>query len=165
MVIAKAIANGFPLGAVAARSEIMKSWGPVSHGTTCGGNPVSCAAALAVIDIIREEKLLDNAKRQGTYILEQLRELKTKSKIIGDVRGLGLMIAVEFIKHGTDKVPNTEVVKRILQIALNNGLLLYPCGHWNQVIRLIPALTVNRDQIKEGLKIFSEAVLEAEGNW
>ena len=162
VAIAKAIANGFPLGATAARAEIMKAWGPVSHGTTCGGNPVSCAAALAILDIIREENLLENARKQGAYLLDKLRKLQTKAPIIGDVRGVGLMIAAEFVKPDTDKEPNTEVVRRILQLALDKGLLLYPCGHWNQTIRLIPALNVTQDQIDEGMKIFAEAVLEAQ---
>ena len=160
--IAKAIANGFPLGATVARTEIMKAWGPVSHGTTCGGNPVSCAAALAVLDTIREENLLENARKQGAYLLGKLRKLKTKAPIIGDVRGVGLMTAAEFIKPNTDREPNAEIVRRILQLALEKGLLLYPCGHWNQTIRLIPALNVTQDQIDEGLKIFTEAVLEAQ---
>lgn len=72
------------------------------------------------------------------------------------------MTAAEFVKPGTDREPNTEVVRRILQLALDKGLLLYPCGHWNQTIRLIPALTVTREQIDEGLKMFTEAVLEAQ---
>ncbi len=161
ITLAKGIANGFPLGATAARAEIMQKWGAVSHGTTCGGSPISCAAGLAVIETIQEENLLANAQKQGAYMLEKLRELKTKTPIIGDVRGLGLMIAVEFVKPNTDKEPNSEVVQRILRLALEKGLLLYPCGHWTQTIRLIPALTVTREQIEEGLDIFSEAVLEA----
>ena len=160
--IAKAIANGLPLGATAARAEIMKAWGSVSHGTTGGGNPVSCAAALAVLETIQEENLLENARKQGTYMLGKLQGLKTRAPIIGDVRGLGLMVAVEFVKPDTDKEPGTKIARRVLQIALDKGLLLYPCGHWNQTIRLIPALNVTQEQIDEGLKIFTEAVLEAQ---
>ncbi len=162
LAIAKAIANGFPLGATAARKEIMKSWGPVSHGTTGGGNPVSCAAALAVLEVIKKENLLENARKQGQYMIERLREFQKKTAIIGDVRGIGLMVAVEFIRPDTDKEPNPEIVRQVLQTALDKGLILYPCGHWNQTIRLIPALTVTRDQIDEGLKIFTESVLEAQ---
>ena len=161
LTLAKGIANGFPLGATAARAEIMQKWGAASHGTTCGGNPVSCAAGLAVIEIIREENLLANAHEQGRYLIERLRELQTKTPIIGDVRGLGLMIAVEFVKPDTDKEPNPEVVQRILRLALDKGLLLYPCGHWTQTIRLIPPLTVTREQIDKGLDIFSSAIIEA----
>lgn len=158
VAIAKGIANGFPLGATAARAEIMQAWGAASHGTTCGGNPVSCAAGLAVLEIIREENLLANARQQGAYMVDRLRELQARTPIIGDVRGLGLMVAVEFVKPGTDREPNPEVVRRILQLALDKGLLLYPCGHWNQTIRLIPPLIVARTQVDEGLEIFSEAV-------
>ncbi|MGB2765195.1 MAG: aminotransferase class III-fold pyridoxal phosphate-dependent enzyme, partial [Candidatus Aminicenantaceae bacterium] len=160
--IAKAIANGLPLGATVARAEIMKAWGPASHGTTCGGNPVSCAAALAVLEIIQEENLLENARKQGAYLLDKLQDLKTKAPIIGDVRGVGLMTAAEFVKPDTDKEPNTEAARRVLHIALDKGLLLYPCGHWSQTIRLIPALNVTQAQIDEGFKIFAEAVLKTQ---
>jgi 4-aminobutyrate aminotransferase len=159
LCLAKAIASDFPLGATAARGEIMKKWGPASHGTTYGGNPISCAAALATLAVIREEKLLENARAQGSDMLETLRGLQAESPIIGDVRGVGLMLAVEFIRPGTDKEPNTEAVRRILQRALEGGLLLYPCGHWTQTIRLIPPLTVTREQVEEGLAIFRQAVL------
>jgi 4-aminobutyrate aminotransferase len=159
LCLAKAIASGFPLGATAAREEVMKKWGPASHGTTYGGNPISCAAALATLGVIREEKLLENARVQGRYMLETLRTLQTESPIIGDVRGVGLMLAVEFVRPGTNKEPNTEAVRRILQRALEGGLLLYPCGHWTQTIRLVPPLTVTREQVEEGLAIFRQAVL------
>lgn len=163
LCLAKGIANGFPLGAVAARRDLMKRWGPVSHGTTYGGNPISCAAALAVLEVIREENLLENARAQGAYMLESLRRLQAESPIVGDVRGVGLMIAVEFVRPGS-KEPNPEAVRRVLQRALEGGLLLYPCGHWTQTIRLIPPLTINREQVEEGLEIFRRAVLAAGEN-
>ena len=157
--LAKGIANGFPLGATAARGEIMGQWGAASHGTTYGGSPISCAAALATLDVMREENLLESAREQGGYMLDALRELQAESPIVGDVRGIGMMIAVEFVRPGTDKEPNTEAVRRILQRALEGGLLLYPCGHWTQTIRLIPSLTITREQVDEGLDIFRRAVL------
>lgn len=162
MCIAKAISNGFPLGAIAARPEIMKSWSPLSHGTTFGGNPIACAAGLAVIEIIRNEHLLENTRKHGAYMLKKLHDLRKKSTIIGDVRGVGLMIAVEFVKPDTNKEANSESVRSILQNCLDKGLLLYSCGHWSQTIRLIPPLIINRNQIDEGLEMFSEAVLEAQ---
>ncbi|MFB0564485.1 MAG: aspartate aminotransferase family protein [Candidatus Aminicenantaceae bacterium] len=162
VAVAKAISNGFPLGAVAARAEVMKKWGALSHGTTGGGNPVSCAASREVIKIIREESLLENARKQGKYMVEQLQEFQQNSPYIGEVRGVGLMVAVEFVKSELSREPHPELVKRILQISLNNGLLLYPCGHWTQTIRLIPPLTVNQDQVDEGLQIFTNAILEAQ---
>ncbi len=141
----------------------MKKWGPVSHGTTYGGNPISCAAALAVLEVIREENLLENARAQGAYMLEALRQLQAESPIVGDVRGVGLMIAVEFVRPGS-REPNPEAVRRVLQRALEGGLLLYPCGHWTQTIRLIPPLTIHREQVEEGLEIFRQAVLAASEN-
>jgi 4-aminobutyrate aminotransferase len=157
--MAKGIANGFPLSATAARGELMKKWGAASHGTTYGGNPICCAAALAVLDIIREENLLENARVQGEFMLHQLRELQAASSMVGEVRGVGLMVAVEFIKPDGGREPNPEAVRRIVQRALQDGLLLYPCGHWTQTIRLIPPLTVTREQVEEGLDIFQRAVL------
>jgi 4-aminobutyrate aminotransferase len=157
--LAKGIANGFPLGATAARRDIMGRWGAASHGTTYGGNPISCAAALATLDVIREENLRENARVQGATMLEALHELQAESPIVGDVRGIGLMVAAEFVKPGSDKEPNTAAVRRILARALEGGLLLYPCGHWTQTIRLIPSLTITREQVEEGLAIFRGAVL------
>ncbi len=157
--MAKGIANGFQLGAIGARHEIMSKWGAASHGATYGGNPIACAAALATLDVIREEGLLENARVQGNYMLDVLSELQTEAPIVGDVRGIGMMIAVEFIKPDTDKEPNGEVVRRILNRALGDGLLLYPCGHWTQTIRLIPPLIITREQLDEGLDIFRRAVL------
>jgi 4-aminobutyrate aminotransferase len=160
--LAKGIANGFQLGALAAPGAIMSRWGAASHGTTYGGNPVACAAALATLDVMREENLLENARKQGAYIVDALFDLQAESPLIGEVRGIGLMIAVEFIRPGTNKEPNTEAVRRILNRCLEEGLLMYPCGHWTQTIRLIPPLTITREQVDQGLDIFQRAVL-AEG--
>lgn len=160
--LAKGIANGFRLSALAAPGGIMGRWGAASHGTTYGGNPVACAASLATLDVIREEGLLENAREQGAYMLDWLRDLQGESPIVGDVRGVGLMIAVEFIEPGADKEPNSEAVQRILNRCLEDGLLMYPCGHWTQTIRLIPPLTITREQVDQGLEVFRRAVL-AEG--
>ena len=159
--LAKGIANGFPLGAIAARAEIMKAWGPASHGTTFGGNSVACAAAIETLHVIQEENLLANARLQGDFLLKGLRSLQAKSPIMGDVRGVGLMLAVEFVQPG-GKQPNPTAVGNILNRMLENGLLCYPCGHWVQTIRLIPAINADRAQVEAGLEIFTRAVL-AEG--
>jgi 4-aminobutyrate aminotransferase len=157
--LGKGIANGFRLSALGACREIMGQWGAASHGTTYGGNPMACAAALATLDVIRDEGLLENARRQGAYMMDVLRDLQEESPMLGDVRGAGLMIAVEFIEPGTDKTPNTAAVRRILDRCLRDGLLMYPCGHWTQTIRLIPPLTITRRQVDQGLDIFRRAVL------
>jgi 4-aminobutyrate aminotransferase len=159
--LAKGIANGFPLGATAARQDIMREWGITSHGTTYGGSPISCVAALATMSVIREEGLLENAREQGSYALQELRALQSESPIVGDVRGIGLMLAVEFVVPDGGRKPNPAVVQRVLRYALQEGLLLYPCGHWTQTVRIIPPLSISRTQIKEGLDIFRQAVLAA----
>jgi 4-aminobutyrate aminotransferase len=114
---------------------------------------------MATLDVIRDEGLLENARVQGAHIVDALLDLQAESPLIGDVRGIGLMIAVEFIKPDTDKEPNTEAVRRILDRCLADGLLMYPCGHWAQTIRLIPPLTITRDEVNLGLDIFRRAVL------
>jgi 4-aminobutyrate aminotransferase len=162
LCVAKGIANGFPLGATGARRELMGKWGPASHGSTFGGSPISCAAALATLEVIREERLLENARAQGAYLLEQLRELQAETRLVGEVRGVGLMIAVELVQPG-GKEPGSAAARRILQRSLDSGLLTYPCGHWSQTIRLIPPLSVTREQIEEGLAIFRQAVLAESG--
>jgi 4-aminobutyrate aminotransferase len=156
--LAKGIANGYPLAATGARRELMSQWGAASHGTTYGGNPVACAASLATIEVIRDEGLIENGRLQGAYMLKQLAELQAETRIIGDVRGIGLMIAAEVVKAGT-KAPDGAAVARIKQRALDEGLLFYPCGRWSQTIRLIPPLTITRDQVDEGLDILRQAVL------
>lgn len=158
MAIAKGIASGFPLGAVCARSELMSRWEPTVHGTTFGGNPVSCAAAVATIDTIRDEGLLQNAKKSGEYLLSRLKELKAKHKVIGDARGLGLMTAIEFIVPGTDREPNSAAAKKFLNECLSRGLLMYPCGLYGQVVRLAPPLNVTRQQIDEAMSIADESL-------
>lgn len=157
MAIGKAIASGFPLAAVCAKQELMSRWTPTVHGTTFGGNPVSCAAAIATIETIRDEGLLDKAKKNGEYLLSRLRDLKKKHPAIGDVRGIGLMIGMELTVPGTDREPNTNAAKKVLNEALARGLLMYPCGMRNQVIRLAPPLNVTREQIDEAMEILHQS--------
>jgi len=158
MAIAKAIASGFPLGVVCAKNELMSRWSPTVHGTTFGGNPVSCAAAIATIETIRDEGLLDKAKENGAYLLDRLRELQAKHEVIGNVRGVGLMIGMELIVPGTDREPNTDAAKKVLSEALSRGLLMYPCGMRSQVIRLAPPLTVTREQIDQAISILDQSL-------
>jgi len=158
MTIGKGIANGFPLGAVCSRAELMCRWEPTVHGTTFGGNPVSCAAAVATIEAIKDEGLLENAKKNGDYLLSRLKELKNKYPVIGDARGLGLMTAIELIVPGTDREPNGTAAKRVLNEALSKGLLLYPCGLQSQTIRLFPPLNITRGQIDRAVHILDQSL-------
>ncbi len=156
MVMAKGIANGLPLGGIIAKREIMEKWTVSAHGGTFGGNPVSCAAALASIDVMQKKGFLNKVNKLGSYMTKKLKALKSKHSIIGDVRGLGLMIGVEFIKE--DGQPNPEVTSKIIKECLNEGLLLISCGSHDQVIRFIPPLNVKKADIDKALGIF-ESVL------
>lgn len=162
MTIAKGIASGLPLSAVAAGREIMSKWPPGAHGTTFGGNPVACAAAIATLRVIEEEGLLENAAFVGRYALERVKEMKEKHSCIGDVRGLGLMIGIEFVKEGRE--PFTEELKRILDYCLDKGLILIECGVDKNVIRLAPPLMVKKEEMEKGLDILEEAIVAVAAN-
>lgn len=161
MALAKGIASGFPLGAVCAKNELMSRWTPTVHGTTFGGNPISCAAAIATIETIRDEGLLRNTKENGAYLLHRLKELQAKHEAVGNVRGVGFMIGMELIVPGTDREPNADAAKKVLNEALSRGLLMYPCGMQGQVIRLAPPLTVTRGQIDQAVKILDQSLTAA----
>jgi 4-aminobutyrate aminotransferase len=157
IVMAKAIASGFPLSAFGASRELMSKWPPGAHGTTFGGNPVSCAAANATIDKIERDGLIEKAARMGDYAMGRILEIKDRTKGIGDVRGLGLMIGVEFIKEdgGPDKGRLDGVMKRCLEA----GLVIIECGIDKNIARIMPPLTVTRDEMDKALSIFEEALV------
>lgn len=156
MVMAKGLASGFPLSAIAARPALMEKWAAGTHGGTYGGNAVSCAAAAATIDVMRDENLPANARVQGEVLLNGLRALQQKYPFIGDVRGLGLMVAAEMVTP--DGAPDGARVKAILQACLERKLILLNCGPWDQVVRFIPPLIVSTAQIDDGLSIFEAAL-------
>jgi len=160
MAIAKGIANGFPLGATVASRSLMKQWLAGSHGTTYGGNPVACAAALAVLEVIREENLLENCSRMGARLLEGLRRLQVKYPFIGEVRGLGLMVALELVVPGTDKQPDGATAMKVLEGCLQRSLLAYMAGLHGQVIRMMPPLNITQAQVDEALGILDESLGE-----
>ena len=158
MAVAKGIASGFPLGAVCAHQELMSRWEPTVHGTTFGGNPVSCAASIATIETIKREGMLQNARESGLYLLSRLKELKATHPVVGDARGLGLMTALEFIVPGSDREPNPAAAKAFLNESLSRGMLMYPCGSAGHSVRLAPPLNVTRSQIDEAMKIAGESL-------
>jgi len=155
-IMAKGIASGFPLAAVSSRRDIMERWPAGAHGSTFGGNPVSCAAGIATIDAIRDEGMIDNAVRQGERTRERLRALQSEIPHIAEVRGLGLMNAAEF--SDADGQPDGDFAERVRQRCIDNGLLLLGCGYREQVLRFIPALNIADADLDEGLSIFEEAV-------
>ncbi len=158
MAVAKGIASGMPLSATVSSRELMSRWTVGLHGTTFGGNPLSCAAALATLAVIREEGLVENAKRQGERAMRFLAALKERHPIVGDVRGRGLMIGIEFVDPVDGSTPNPAAVEKVLRGCLDRGLILYPAGGYGQVIRFIPPLIVTDDEIDRALRIFEEAV-------
>ena len=158
MTVAKGIASGLPLSGVFSRLDLMKKWQTGSHGGTYGGNPVACAAGVATIRAIRDENMPGNAAKRGVQLTTGLRKLQEEYPLIGDVRGLGLMIGTEFTLKG--KPADKAVTKAVLHSCEEKGLLLLSCGTYDNVIRWIPPLVVNKSQINDALGIFSAALKE-----
>jgi 4-aminobutyrate aminotransferase len=155
IVFAKGIASGFPLSGIMSRRELMDKWTPGSHGGTFGGNAVSCAAGVATIEVLKDG-VVENAARMGSFLMDGLKKIQKKYSIIGDVRGLGLMIGVEFTNP--DGSPGSHLSDAVKKQCLDDGLLLMQCGTYHQVIRWIPPLIVNEEQLKTALDIFEKAV-------
>ena len=158
IALAKGIASGMPLGATVARSEIM-DWEAGSHASTFGGNPVSCQAALATIQLL-EDELMGNAAAQGESMIQKIRALQKVHECMGDVRGKGLMIGVEFVKDRETKERAGDWRNRIVRRAFEKGLLLLGCG--DNTIRFCPALTVTEEEIDVCVGIFEECIREIE---
>ena len=156
---AKGVGSGMPLGGIIAREKIMR-WKPGAHGSTFGGNPVAIASAMATLQVIEEEDLLDRAQQMGEYISDALAEMQMRHRSMGDVRGRGLMLGVEFVHSRKKKTRAPKLRNAVIHKAFEKGLLLLPCGR--NTIRLTPALNVPSDLVEDALKIFEESVAEAE---
>lgn len=157
MAIAKGIASGLPLSATVASKQLMQKWPIGSHGTTFGGNPIACSVARATLEIFHEENLVENSRVVGAYAREQLLKMKEKYAIISDVRSVGLMIGIELSDPTTGEVSG-EAVGKVLDYALEEGVLFYLCGNEGEVIRMIPPLTVTKQQIDDGLQMLEKAI-------
>jgi 4-aminobutyrate aminotransferase len=157
--IAKGIASGIPMGAMAARKSIGAKWKPGAHGNTYGGNPIACVSALKTLELV-ERAYMQNAATQGAYILDALAEMQARHTCIGDVRGRGLMIGVEFVADRATKAPARELRNRVIHRSFETGLLMLGCGQ--STIRFCPPLMIERALVDEGLEIFERAVTEAE---
>jgi len=156
MIMAKGMASGMPLSGIAAPREMMEKWTPGSHGGTYGGNAVACAAAVATIEVMRDEQLIDNAAAMGQVLMSGLRRLQEEYPAIGDVRGRGLMVASEFSRP--DGQPWPEMAGAVAKAAYERDLMLLTCGTFGNVIRWIPPLVVDQAQIQEALVIFADAL-------
>ncbi|MEU2945465.1 aminotransferase class III-fold pyridoxal phosphate-dependent enzyme [Nocardiopsis alba] len=158
VITAKGLASGFPISAIAAPAAIMdKAW-PGSQGGTYGGNAVACAGALATLEVIQEEGLVENSARQGERLHQGLAKIAEAHPAIGDVRGRGLMRACEFVK--ADGTPDGQSAQKAQQAAAQNGLLLLTCGPAGNVVRFIPPLIVNGDQVDTALELWAASVEE-----
>ena len=155
---AKGIASGVPLGGIIARKSV-STWPTSAHGNTYGGNPLAAVAALATLDVL-ENGGIQNAAEQGDYMLARLAQMAARHPSIGDVRGKGLMIGVEFVQDKANKTPDARIRNRIVELAFEHGLLLMGCGA--NSMRLIPPLVIERDQVDEGLDIFDYVIGMAE---
>ncbi|HJV84077.1 MAG TPA: 4-aminobutyrate--2-oxoglutarate transaminase [Noviherbaspirillum sp.] len=160
MTMAKSLAGGMPLSAVCGRAEIMDAPAPGGLGGTYAGNPLAVASALAVLDVIQEEKLVERAERLGAQLKEKLHGLRKKVPQIADVRGLGAMVAVEFTQPGTSQA-DADFARKVQARALEKGLLLLICGVYSNVIRFLFPLTIGDDVMDEALTILEAALLEA----
>ncbi|RRQ25759.1 aminotransferase class III-fold pyridoxal phosphate-dependent enzyme [Rhodococcus sp. Eu-32] len=159
VITAKGLASGFPISAIAASTELMSKAWPGSQGGTYGGNAVAAAAAIATLDVVRDEGLVENAAKQGAALLDGLRGLKEQYSAIGDARGIGLMLALEFVDDAG--APDAAAATRVQQTAISEGLLLLTCGGTGNVVRVIPALVVTDDEIAEGVDALARTLKRA----
>ena len=160
MTVAKSFAAGMPLASVVGRAEVMGSVHPFGVGGTYGGNPVCCSAALAVLDIFEEENLLQQARELGQKVRQRFDAFKEQFEIIGDVRGLGPMLALELVKDRETKAPADEEAKAMVQACLQKGLVILACGTFGNVIRILMPLNIGEAELEKGLAIMEEGLTE-----
>jgi 4-aminobutyrate aminotransferase len=156
LITAKGLASGFPLSAIAAPEALMRKAWPGSQGGTYGGNAVSCAAALATLNVVERDGLVENSARQGGYLIGALRAIAQDTKTVADVRGRGLMVGCEFVDP--DGTPRPDLATSAQQAAIDEGLLLLTCGTRGNVVRFIPPLIVTSEQIDEGVEAWRRAL-------
>jgi 4-aminobutyrate aminotransferase len=156
--IAKAIANGLPLSAIVSSRAIQERWGRSAHGSTFGGNPVACAAGLAVLEAIREDGLVENAATRGAQLVAGLRKVAAEDDRIGDIRGPGLMVGVQFTVDKATGEPDAALPDRLMADCADAGLLILTCGAVHETVRWIPPLDVTAAEIAEAVEIFGETL-------
>jgi 4-aminobutyrate aminotransferase / (S)-3-amino-2-methylpropionate transaminase / 5-aminovalerate transaminase len=160
MVVAKSIAGGLPLSAVVGKADIMDAPPPGGLGGTFAGSPLACAAGLAVLDVIRDEQLPARAQHLGTLLIAGLKKLQARYSQIGDVRGLGSMVAMELVKNGAATAPDAEMTRALVQAAARRGLIILSSGAYGNVIRFLAPLTISEALLTEGLSRLEAALAE-----
>ena len=158
VVVAKAIANGLPLSAIVSSRALQERWGRGAHGSTYGGNPVACAAGLAVLETIADEGLLQNAVARGAELRAGLERIASEDDRVGDVRGPGMMVGVEFVRDRATREADGLLPDRLIAGCADNGLLVLTCGSQHEVVRFIPPLDVSAAEISEAIEIFGETL-------
>jgi len=165
LCMGKGISSGVPMSAVALRTDLAKHVREGAFGSTYGGfNPLACAAGLATLAVLRDEKVVANARRMTTYVMQRLTSIQRHSATIGEVRGMGLSLGVEFVRDRASREPASALACEVAKCALENGLALlyHPCGIHGNVLRLMPPLTIDKATADEGLDIFEKAVHHVE---
>ncbi|MCZ8156956.1 MAG: 4-aminobutyrate--2-oxoglutarate transaminase [Leptospira sp.] len=157
---AKSLAGGLPLSAVIGKANLMDSVEPGGLGGTYAGNPVACAAALAVMDLIEEENILSQSTKLGEMLKEKLKMIQTKHKSIGEIRGLGGMVAFELVENGDAHKPSADLAKKLTSKSLEHGLVLLSCGVYGNVIRILVPITASETIVNEGLAIIEKSLKE-----
>jgi 4-aminobutyrate aminotransferase / (S)-3-amino-2-methylpropionate transaminase / 5-aminovalerate transaminase len=160
MTVAKSIAGGVPLSAVVGKAEIMDAPVVGGLGGTFAGSPLACAAGLAVLEVIEKEKLNQRAELLGAKISSRLKELQARFNCIGEVRSLGMMVAIELVKNRRADMPDADLTKAVVQAAGRRGLILLSCGLYSNVIRILAPLTIPEAQLDEGMKLLEESLAE-----
>jgi len=158
VALGKGIGSGIPASAVAARREVIGALGQGEMSSTNGGNPVACAAVVAVIEIMEREKLHDNALRIGELMKSRLLQIKEHCPYVGDVRGAGLVMGVELVKDKKTKEPAPDLTRQLIDVAAQNGLLIGSVGIFGNVIRVAPPLVINEAEAHESLDIFDKSL-------
>jgi 4-aminobutyrate aminotransferase/(S)-3-amino-2-methylpropionate transaminase len=163
ITIAKSVAGGVPLSAVTGKAAIMDAPAAGGLGGTFAGSPLACAAGLAVLEVIREERLLARAQEIGRFMSSRLKGLQVRFSCVGEVRALGAMVAVELVKNGRAEAPDPELTRALVQAAGRNGLIILSCGVYANVIRFLAPLTIPDAVLKEGFRLFELSLEEAAG--
>lgn len=164
ITVAKSVAGGVPLSAVIGKADIMDAPGPGGLGGTFAGSPLGCAAGLAVLEVMREEQLLQRAQEIGRFMSSRLKGLQVRFPCVGEVRHLGAMVALELVRNGRADAPDAELTKSLVQAAGRAGLVILSCGVYSNVIRFLAPLTISDALLKEGCNLFEQALEEVAGS-
>jgi 4-aminobutyrate aminotransferase-like enzyme len=162
MCISKSIGGGIPISSIAYRRD----FDPLPQGFHLGtyrGNPLGLAAGAVILDIVRQENFLERIRVKGKYLVNRFQEIQENSRVIGEVRGKGYMVATELVKNREDRTPGTDIAGNVRETMFKNGVLMHTCGHFGNVMRFMAPLTIEDDLIDRGLSIFEKAIRDAEG--